>query len=78
LIAALLASWAPSAAALDRAGALEVAKREMKGKCTTATSCKFDARIDSNRWYVRVEYPGGHAIYVINQGGKIVGRIERR
>jgi hypothetical protein len=85
----LTGSWVPCAAALDRQGAIAVAKRQVKGKCGPATLCTFNAKIDKNKWYVRVEFtsgdspqdhppsrPGGHAIFIIDQGGKVVGRIE--
>lgn len=89
LIALLLASWGSCAAALDRQGAIDAAKRQVKGRCGPATPCTFSARFDNNKWYVRVEfakrdspqdeptpYPGGHAIFMIDQSGKVVGRIE--
>ena len=78
-----------AAAALDRDGAIEAAKREVKGKCTPQEPCKFTATAERGQWQVRVEftkrtspeekafpYPGGHAIFIINQTGKVVGRIE--
>ena len=83
-----LAAWALSAAALDRDGALEAAKRQVKTKCTPATPCTFTAKAEKDKWYVRVEftkrdssqekavpYPGGHAIFIFDQTGKLVGRI---
>jgi hypothetical protein len=85
----ILAAWALSAAALDRAGAIEAAKRQVKSRCTATTPCKFDAKAEKDKWYVRVEftkrnspqdkpssYPGGHAIYIFDQSGKVVGRME--
>jgi hypothetical protein len=88
-IAVLLASWAPCAAALDREGAIDVAKRQVTSKCSAVTPCTFTAKIENKKWYVRVEftkrnspqdqpfsYPGGHAIFMIDQSGKVVGRIE--
>jgi len=88
-LAVLIASWAPCAAALDREGAIDVAKRQVKSKCRSATLCTFNAKVEKNKWYVRVEFtkgdspqdqppprPGSHAIFIIDQGGKVVGRIE--
>jgi hypothetical protein len=87
----LVASWATSAAALDRQGAIEVAKRQVGDKCSSATPCTFDAKTENRKWQVRVEftkrsspqdkplpYPGGHAIFIIDQNGKVVGRVEGR
>jgi hypothetical protein len=86
---ALIASWVSPAAALDREGAIEAARGQMRGKCSPATPCTFTARLDNKRWYVHVEFttrkspqdkpaphPGGHAILVIDQSGKVVGRME--
>jgi len=85
----LLVCWVKSAAALDRDGAIEAAKRQVKPKCTSEAPCKFTAKLEKDKWYVRVEftprnspeekaapYRGGHAIFVINHAGKVVGRIE--
>jgi hypothetical protein len=72
----VLAAWALSAAALDRDGAIEAAKRQVKTKCTSATPCTFTAKAEKDKWYVRVEYPGGHAIFIFDQTGKVVGRVE--
>ena len=85
----LLACWVSSAAALDRDGAIEAAKRQVKPNCTSDAPCKFTAKLEKDKWYVRVEftrrnspeekpvpYPGGHAIFVFNHAGKVVGRIE--
>ena len=85
----LLACWAKPAAALDRDGAIETAKRQVKPKCTSEAPCKFTANLERDKWYVRVEftrrnspgeqpmpYRGGHAIFVINHAGKVVGRVE--
>jgi len=85
----LMALWAAGALALDRQGAIEVAKRQVSGKCSSATPCTFDAKTENNKWVVRVEftkrsspqdkplpYLGGHAIFIIDQGGKVVGRVE--
>jgi hypothetical protein len=86
-----LAAWALPAVALDRSGAIEAAKRQVKDKCSSATPCTFTAQAENNRWYVRVEftkrnspgekalpYPGGHAIFIFDQAGKVVGRVEGR
>lgn len=85
----VLASWAVSAVALDREGAIDAAKRQVKSRCTSATPCTFTARTEENKWYVRVDFtkrnspqeepfpfPGGHAIFIFDQTGKVVGRIE--
>ena len=85
----VLGSWVLSASALDRAGAIDAAKREVKSRCTTATPCTFEAKAEKANWYVRVQftkrnspqdeplpYPGGHAIFIINQSGKVIGRME--
>lgn len=88
-MAVLIASWASCAAALDREGAIEVAKRQVGSKCGAATPCTFSAKSEKSKWYVRVEFTkrnspqdkpsshlGGHAIFVIDQSGKVVGRIQ--
>ena len=88
LVALVLACWVGPAAALDRAGAVEAAKRQVKGKCTPETPCKFTANLERDKWHVRVDftrrdpqdkavlYPGGHAIFIFDQSGKVVGRVE--
>jgi len=78
MVATAFASWAPCAAALDRDGAIEVAKRQVKGKCDSTTPCTFTATIAEGKWHVRVDFPkpGRHAIFIIDQGGKVVGRLE--
>jgi len=91
IMALVLASWASCAAALDRERAIDVAKREVQSKCSPATPCTFTAKLEKDKWYVRVEftrraspnakplpYPGGHAIFIINPTGKVVGRVERK
>jgi hypothetical protein len=88
-VAVSSASWVFCAAALDRDAAIEVAKREVKNKCSATTPCTFAAKAEKDKWYVRVEftkrnspddkplaYPGGHAIFIINQSGKVVGRVQ--
>lgn len=88
-LALLMAAWTPGAAALDRQGAIDVAKRQVGGKCSAATPCTFTAKSENRKWTVRVEftkrnspqdkpiaYPGGHAIFIIDQSGKVVGRVE--
>lgn len=85
----LIASWASCAAALDREGAIDVAKRQVRSKCRSVALCTFNAKVENNKWYVRVEFtkgdptqdkspprPGSHAIFIIDQNGKVVGRIE--
>jgi hypothetical protein len=85
----VLAAWTPEAAALDRAGAIEAAKRQMGSRCNAATPCGFEAKAQGDRWHVRVEFlkddtapgkPAGgartHAIYIFNQSGRVVGTIK--
>src|SRR5512134_1199271 len=89
LLVVLAVSWSPFVAALDRVGAIETARKQVKHKCTDETPCKFTATQEGNKWQVRVEftrratpqdkpvpYKGGHAIFVLDQGGRVVGRIE--
>jgi len=82
--AAALACAAP-AAALDRVGAIEVAKKEAGEKCKRETPCTFTAKAEGKQWHVRVDFPKAakakashkdHAIYIIGPTGKIVGRVE--
>ena len=88
-MAVVLVAWVSSASALDRAGAIDVAKRQVEGRCTTTTPCTFDANAHEGNWHVRVQftkrngpqekplpYPGGHAVFIINQTGKVIGRME--
>ena len=88
-MALVLIAWVSSAAALDRAGAIEVAKRQVEGRCTTTTPCTFDAKAHEGNWHVRVQftkrnapqekpfpYAGGHAVFIVNQTGKVIGRME--
>jgi hypothetical protein len=85
----VLAAWSPHAAALDRMGAIEVAKRQMGSQCSATRACSFDAKLENGKWNVRVQFTkgeaasdkpssasGGHAIFMIDQRGKVVGRIE--
>jgi hypothetical protein len=76
LIALGLALWTAPAAALDRSGAIEAAKREMKSHCKAGTFCTFSAKAEGDKWHVRVEHPGGQAILIFNHAGKVIGRIE--
>ena len=89
VVAVVASSWTLSAAALDRVGAIDVAKREVKDKCTASAPCEFTATAKEGKWHVRVDFPKGapgrkkaaargHAIFIINQTGKIVGRVEGR
>jgi hypothetical protein len=85
VLALFMVAWVSSAHALDRAGAIEVAKRQVKNQCATAEFCTFDATLENNKWHVRVEIADGKplpqrkpAIFVIDQSGRIVGRIEGR
>ena len=82
---ALALAWAVPAAALDRAGALEVARKEAGEKCKGDKVCTFTAKAEGKQWHVRVDFPKAakakpsnrdHAIYIIGPTGKIVGRVE--
>lgn len=75
-MAVVLGSWALYAAALDREGAVDAAKRQLKSKCASATACTFTAKAESGKWYVRVEFTSGHAILIFDQTGKLVGRVQ--
>ena len=88
-MALVLVAWVSSASALDRVGAIDVAKRQVEGRCTTTTPCTFDAKAHEGNWHVRVQftkrnspqekpspYPGGHAVFIVNQTGKVIGRME--
>ena len=83
-VAAALA-WASPAGALDRVGAIEVAKKEAGEKCKGDKTCTFTAKAEGKQWHVRVDFPKSpkakashrdHAIYIIGPTGKIVGRVE--
>jgi hypothetical protein len=88
ILAALIAVscvWTPSAAALDRVGAIEAAKKEVGDKCKADDACTFTAKAEGNKWHVRVDFPRAarskashrdHAIFIIGPTGRIVGRIE--
>lgn len=89
IAAAVLASWTFPAAALDRAGAIAAARQQVARKCTEMTPCTFTAKPEGGKWYVRVQYtrrkspkeepytyPGGHAMFIVNHNGKVVGRVE--
>ena len=78
-------AWIPSAAALDRVRAIEVAKKEVGDKCKADAACTFTAKAEGNKWHVRVDFPRAarskpshrdHAIFIIGPTGRIVGRIE--
>lgn len=86
---AMLASWALCAAALDRAGAIDAAKRQVARRCSEMTPCIYSAKAEGNKWYVRVQftrrrspldepytYTGGQTMFIINQAGKVIGKIE--
>ena len=77
-VACFVAFWAPCAAALDRDGAIEAAKRQVKGKCDSTTPCTFTVTTAEGKWHVRVDFPkpGRHAIFIIDQSGRVVGRLE--
>jgi hypothetical protein len=78
VVTAVFTSWAPWAAALDRDGAIEVAKRQVKGKCDSTTLCTFTVTTAEGKWHVRVDFikPNSHAIFIIDQSGRVVGRLE--
>jgi hypothetical protein len=71
------------AAPLDRDGAIDVAKRQVKERCKAAM-CTFTAKREKNQWHVRVRFTQdkadkgspGQAIFIIDQNGKVVGRVE--
>jgi len=78
-------AWTPSAAALDRVRAIEVAKKEVGDKCKADAACTFTAKAEGNKWHVRVDFPRAakskashrdHAIFILGPTGRIVGRIE--
>jgi hypothetical protein len=78
-------AWTAPAAALDRSGAIEAAKKEAGDKCKGDTPCTFTAKAEGKQWHVRVDFPKAakakashkdHAIYIIGPTGKIVGRVE--
>ena len=82
-----LSAWATPVLALDRQKAIEIAKKEVGEKCTGDTACTFTAKVEEGKWHVRVDFPQGapskskskfrgHTIYIINQTGRIVGRVE--
>ena len=78
-------AWTPSAAALDRVRAIEVAKKEVGDRCKADAACTFTAKAEGNKWHVRVDFPRAakskathrdHAIFILGPTGRIVGRIE--
>ena len=80
-------SWAPPASALDRVRAIEVAKQQVGDKCSADAACTFTAKVEEGKWHVRVDFPKdaatkgkpgfrGHTIFIINQAGRVVGRVE--
>jgi len=89
LLALLLGGWAPGAAALDRSRAIETARKALGERCATADACRFDATRVEGKWRVRVDFAKGAmqagkaaaknapAIFLINDAGRIVGRIGR-
>jgi hypothetical protein len=89
VILVALCAWASPAAALDRAKAIEVAKKEAGERCAGDAACTFTAKVEEGKWHVRVDFPKGaesksktkfhgHTIYIINQTGRIVGRVEAK
>jgi hypothetical protein len=83
IVASLAASLA-LAAALDKNAAIDVAKRQVKGRCSDAAPCAYTAERQGSLWKVRVQFTErkpdqkapGHAIFIIDQNGKIIGRVE--
>ena len=84
LLAGALAGWTTGAAALDRVRAIETAKTALGDKCTAEGACTFDATRVEGKWRVRVDFARagapkakktGPAIFLINDAGRIVGRI---
>ena len=65
----VLASWVLSASALDRTGAIDAAKRE-----DWTVRVQFTKRNSPQE--EPIPYRGGHAIFIINQSGKVIGRME--
>ncbi len=77
--------WFGSAAALDRNGAIDAAKRQVKDRCTAATFCTFTAKQERDKWHVRVDFTkrdspqeksGGHVIFILDATGRVIGRVE--
>ena len=85
IVALALAGSTSTAAALDRVRAIETAKKAMGDKCATESACAFDATRVEGKWRVRVDFAKGGAakpktkaspaIFLINDAGRIVGRI---
>ena len=84
-----LAAWALPAAALDRVGAIDAAKKQVGDRCSGEAACTFTAKVEEGKWHVRVDFPKSaanqkkskfrdHTIFIINQTGRVVGRIEGR
>lgn len=89
LMMSVLAALPLYALALDRDGAIDAAKRQTKSRCGSGTSCTFTTKMENNKWFVRVDFPtqksaqqktapslSRHAIFVFDQTGKLVGRME--
>jgi len=89
LLLATSLAWSASALALDRLRAIETAKSAMGEKCSVEGACTFDATRVEGKWRVRVDVAkdsaakakgsakAAPAIFLINDAGKIVGRIGR-
>ena len=73
----------------DAASAIEVAKRYVKGRCTTETPCKFKPEREGKQWRVWVQttrreaanqaprpYPGGTLILYFDTKGNLLRRLE--
>src|SRR5258706_16451282 len=84
----VVASLPLYAIALDREGAIEAAKSQTKAKCGSRTPCRVDAKMENNKWFVRVEFPrqdtpqekasphtGGDPAFLICQNRQAPGRI---
>ena len=86
-IAMVAGLWVVSAAALDRDGAIDAAKRQVKNRCTPPTTCTFTPKQERDKWHVRVDFTkpsspqeksasGGHAIFIFDATGRVIGRVE--
>jgi hypothetical protein len=81
VLLAALCAWASPAAALDRAKAIEVAKKEAGERCAGDAACTFTAKVEEGKWHCARRLSEGHVGQVedefsrpydliINQTGK--------
>ncbi len=80
MIALALFGGSCAAFAIDRTRAIEVAKTALGEKCAAPDACKFDATRAEGKWRVRADFGKGKgtpAIFLINDAGRIVGRVDR-